>query len=94
MPFDLHKPKGRRGAQVHGEQSMTAVELCISIVFFVLMVSGFAFWLLLVGLWWWMKEQTKDVRKITLEPFERSYQKTKSARKMGAGGERSGRWDA
>jgi hypothetical protein len=73
---------------------MTLIEAVASVAIFILMVSGVAFWVGVLSVVIALKWDQKDVRKVIVEPFEGYRPQTKFARKVGEGGERSGRWDA
>jgi len=73
---------------------MTLMEAMASVLIFVLMVSGVAFWVCLGAILIAMNKEKADVRKVIVEPFEGYRPRTKFARKMGEGGERGGGWDA
>ena len=73
---------------------MTLVEAIASVAIFVLMISGVAFWVGMLTVVIAMKKEKADVRKVTVEPFERYRPQTKFARKMGEGRKWGGGWDA
>ena len=67
---------------------MTLMEAVASVTIFVLMISGVAFWVCLIGAFILMKKEKADVRKVIVEPFEGHRPQTRFAGKMGEGGER------